>query len=171
MKKIVFFALMVFTMAFSFAAHASSPGTFWVEINGTSLHGSKTYVSNDGQVERYNGANYGLGVRYAVMENVQVFGGFYRNSYDKTSVYLGTNLKLDYFPVAGWRVSPGVKLGVASGYKGTPEDEVLMGAVVPMVLPNVEVGHDGKFVNLAVLPPIGKGRDGVMMIQFGVQLN
>lgn len=53
-------------------------------------------------------------------------GGWFKNSYEKTSVYGLVAFKWEFFKGRTLSVAPGVALGAVSGYKNTPErtDEI-----------------------------------------------
>lgn len=122
----------------------------------------------------YNSANYGLGLKYGMAKYADAFVGFYDNSYNQTSFYAGVNLKRDFYPVGGkFRVAPGVKIGLVTGYEGTPDDDNAWGpgGTAPMAIPNVEVGYDRFYVNTAYIPKVGTATTSVIMVQGGIRID
>lgn len=102
------------------------------------------YVSRHlGGAEALNEANGGLGLELPSGAETVRFGvGFYRNSYDRASAYLG----------AAWRplrVGPatfGVLAGAATGYANAP--------VVPMAGLSIDAGPaKGPRVHVLLMPP------------------
>ena len=111
---------MKITIIAAALAFASLPaaGDVFLDINGTSKHSKDTYIY-DGVTHAYNSRNIGLGLTYGLNKYLDLSGGFYDNSYYKLSVYGGLTLKHDLL-YGNFRITPGVSLGVATGYSDTP---------------------------------------------------
>lgn len=205
-------AMAIAVILFMFVVFGSpevraSEGDFWLEINGTSMHGNsdyhdgwdRTYYDYDfGQPlpvdnllyarkngeytfftetekrRSYNSTNYGAGLKYGFTDYVDGFVGFYDNSYYKTSFYAGVNIKRDFYPLdTKFRIAPGLKLGLVSGYDDTPSGDTTIGPgnTTPLVVPNVEFGYGRYYVNTGFIPAIGNKATWVVMSQAGVRLD
>ena len=186
----------------------AAKGDFWLEINGTSLHGESDYhdgwertdypdydwgkplpvenllyTQKNGEYSfftetekrrSYNSANYGAGLKYGFTDYVDGFVGFYDNSYYKTSFYAGVNIKRDFHPIdTKFRIAPGLKLGLVSGYDGTPDDDTTIGPgnTTPLVVPNVEFGYGRYYINTGFIPAIGEQSTWVVMSQAGIKID
>lgn len=159
-------------------AGRAEAGNLWLEVNGLSYHTesdyhdgyerrygelkdlvgqpgccyanedyTKLYVLEEKR-ESYNGLNYGLGAMYELDEYIGVKGGFYNNSYKKTSLYAGLNVRYE-IPAGPVKVVPNVTGGFVTGYDDTPEDAY---KYQPIVLPSVAVGTDKVRLNVSYLP-------------------
>ena len=134
---------------------------------------TRLYVKEERR-KNYNSANYGFGLKYGLAKYADAFVGFYDNSYDKTSFYGGVNIKRDFYPGGGkFRVAPGLKLGLTTGYEGTPDDDAAWGpgGTAPMAVPNIEVGYGSVYTNAGYIPAIGEQSTWVVMVQGGIRLD
>jgi len=100
----------------------------WLDINMGSYHERGYWWTRDdnGTITEgeFNQKNFGLGLTYGINNYVDINGGFYDNSYNKNSFYAGAIIKYPLpIPSDYLRVEPGIKLNVATGYTGTPDDE------------------------------------------------
>lgn len=87
----------------------------------------------------FNERNYGIGVHlYNDAQSAYTTAGYYRNSLDKNSLYVGGGYKL------GDVISVGIEAGLVSGYT--------KGRVVPFVVPTVWIGP----AKLLYIPKIGE---------------
>lgn len=93
-------------------------GDFWVEANLASYHPSADSYCYEGTCDDFNEFNYGLGLSYEMDELVEWTGGFFRNSYDKNSMYAGIKFKHD-FQLDGGALTPGITVGAVTGYDNT----------------------------------------------------
>lgn len=93
--------------------------------------------------ERFNEANTGLGLEIPSNTESLRFGvGFFRNSYDRTSTYLG----MSWRPVEFGPARIGILFGAASGYLNAP--------VVPMAGLSIDIGPDkGMRLHVLMMPP------------------
>lgn len=122
------------------SAHAS-PGTYWGEYHVGSRHSTPGYYDN-GVYHKWNEKNTGGGLSYEVSYNFETTLGFYRNSYNKLSVYGG----VDFHTASSraWRV--GVSLGPITGYKDTPQKSRFM------VLPNIVLNEGTVRTKIGLIP-------------------
>ena len=93
-------------------------GEVFLDINGASKHSNDTYRYR-GVKHEYNSRNAGLGLTYGLNKYFDLSGGFYDNSYGRLSLYSGVTLKYDLL-YGDFRVTPGVIVGLATGYGRTP---------------------------------------------------
>jgi hypothetical protein len=109
------------------------------------VHIASYHTSRD---ENLNERNYGLGLRMPIRERVFATAGFYRNSLDRESVYLG----------AGWwllekgPMSLRVLVGAVTGYQV---------AVAPVVIPEAAIGARAWRVAFSYVPEIKLDEGGV----------
>jgi len=133
MKRILF---LVLALSMPYIADASE-GDFWIDVNVASYHaGSNGYCYN-GICNDFNQFNYGLGVSYEMDNLVEWTGGFFRNSYDKNSMYGGIKLNHN-FDVGRFDVTPGILIGGVTGYD---ETEVEAAPLQLVALPSVSVSY------------------------------
>ena len=151
-------------------------GDLWLEVNGLSYHTESDYHdgyekrygslyelqgpgccrSDDGKTlyvleekrESYNAYNYGLGAMYELDDHIAVKGGFYNNSYSKTSVYGGVNVRWE-IPVGKLKVVPNTTVGFVTGYDDTP---VEASKYQLTALPAVGIGTDNVRLNVGYIP-------------------
>ena len=157
-------------------AGRAEAGDLWLEVNGLSYHTESDYHdgyekrygslyelqgpgccrSDDGKTlykyvekrESYNAYNYGLGAMYELDDHIAVKGGFYDNSYSKTSVYAGVNVRWE-IPVGKLKVIPNTTVGFVTGYDDT---EVDASKYQLTALPAVGIGTDNVRVNVGYIP-------------------
>jgi hypothetical protein len=143
------FLLLAVACVLLVSSSTAAPGDFWFDVNVASRHSSRDYRWR-GQVQRFNQNNLGLGATYEVNCWCDVKGGFFRNSYDKTSVYAVGNAKWTLVTRPNWSLAPGVALGLVSGYQNTPEQT---GEVAPWGMVSMTVGIGERWrVNLGYIP-------------------
>ena len=140
---------IVFTVSAGYSLYKNSAhaGEIWGEYHVGSNHSDKYWYDDNGRRHEFNENNTGGGISYGINDNVEVIGGFYRNSYDNTSVYAGADVH------TGRRhgISVGVSAGKITGYEDTPT------ATKFMVLPNVVIGNRRSVFRTKVsIMPIGK---------------
>jgi len=114
-------------------------GDVWLDFNGASWHTEKSYYW-DGQTRNYNQANWGLGLGTGLSDWSELKGGWFKNSYYKTSLYLTFDMKPNWLTYRNenWFVAGGIAVGAVTGYHDTPEQT---GTVAPWALPNVTFGN------------------------------
>lgn len=140
MKNII--ALLSF-----FVCTPALAGDLYLDINGYSRHSNDTYVYK-GQVHEFNSNNLGLGLTYGVNKYVEAFAGFYDNSFNKTTLYGGAKLKLD-FNIADVTITPGLNVGAATGYADTP---AMSDYYQVVVMPTVRVTYRGVGLTIGYVP-------------------
>lgn len=130
----------------------------YIDINGFSKHSLDHYVYN-GKKTKFNSNNFGLGITTSLNKYLDFKYGGYYNSYYKTSLYTGLNIKMD-ISVGPFIVAPGLFGGVATGYDNTP---VGAGMVQPFVIPNFTVRYKDVGVTIGYIPatPVKDGYEEV----------
>ena len=126
---------------------------YWGEYHVGSNHSQPGYFDRNGYRE-FNENNTGGGITYEIDNNVEVLGGFFKNSYNNTAVYGG----FDFHTSRARYVSVGVALGPITGYKDTPQNAYWM------VLPNVVFGNDKVRTKIGYIP----GDVSVMTLTVGI---
>lgn len=162
MKKITTALLLV-------ASTASHARDLYLDVNGYSWHSKDSYVYR-GQPGKYNPYNAGLGVTYGLTKNVEVFAGYYYNSFNRDTVYGGAKIKHD-FAFGDVTITPGLNIGVATGYANTPAQSDYYQLVI---MPAVRVTYRGIGLTLGYVPRIEKENfDAVSIItaQINIRLN
>lgn len=141
-------------------------GDFFLEINQTSWHSEKGYMSSEcsdynikGQCQHayqknkeYNSDNHGLGLSYTMLPYLDIKAGFYDNSFYVRSNYVGVNVHHDFHFKERVVIVPGLAVGLVTGYKPTQMSSVQIGSAMLMVLPNVDVGTKNLRVNFGLIP-------------------
>jgi len=102
-------------------------GELWLDLNVASIHGDKDYnvqTCEDCEPERmdYNWFNPGVGLTYSVFDQLDISGGVYHNSFDKTSWYTHGYAKLPFQLTTHMSFDLGPFVGLATGYEDTPKD-------------------------------------------------
>ncbi|MHB1700908.1 MAG: hypothetical protein ACYCSN_12415 [Acidobacteriaceae bacterium] len=99
-----------------------------------------------------NQDNPGLGLEYQATPNWGLAGGFYKNSYSRTSAYA----LMSYTPLrlalpAAWRVNAGLTAGVVSGYTSAeaPARPLALAALIEVR------NRQGYGINLVAVPNMG----------------
>jgi hypothetical protein len=104
----------------------------------------------------YNERNYGIGVQRQVADDWSVSAGVYRNSLDRTTVYVGGT----WTPIAFGSFRAGVFGGLATGYDY---------AVVPFGGPMLEARIGRVMAQAVVIPPVGeKAPSTVLALRLGI---
>lgn len=145
--------LAVVVILFMFVAFGSptvnaAPGDFWVDANLASKHTHASEYTYKGKTEDYNEANYGLGLSYDIDGTFEATAGFFRNSYDKHSNYIGVKAKHD-FRFGYVTVTPGVTAGFVTGYDDTEVDAPVL---QPIVVPSVAVEYNNFRTTIGYIP-------------------
>ena len=156
--KVILFILFAVTVVMHILHHHANAGELWGEYHVGSNHSERYYWEGNERHE-YNEKNTGGGIAYGLNDNIEVIGGFYRNSYDNTSSYVGADIH------TGRRhgVSVGVSAGRITGYEDTP-----LGTKY-MVLPNVVIGNEYNVFRVKVgIQPIGDGK--LMTLTIGLSI-
>lgn len=116
-----------------------------LDINTASKHDNINYGRN----QTYNENNNGLGFSFGYSEAIDIKLGYYKNSYNKTSVYTGFVFNKDYYFHNDFVISPGLGLMFATGY-----DKVLNNVpiVAPMLHPSISFGFRTLRSTIGYLP-------------------
>lgn len=139
--------LFIAALAMGGACSPARAGDLFLDINGYSKHSLDGYKYR-GVYHQFNSRNTGLGLTTGLGKYFEASAGFFDNSYGRTSGYVGAKLKHD-FAHGHFRVSPGINVGVASGYQHTP---VHSAALQPVLIANVRVTWRGVGATLGYLP-------------------
>jgi hypothetical protein len=102
----------------------------WLDVHLTTSHTKRSYTDQSGKDIEYNQNNFGLGLALPVYTNIDVRAGFFKNSFNNTSVYAGA----DFYVNRSRYFTYGVNAGVASGYENTPAQT---STLAPMLMPHV----------------------------------
>ena len=143
----------------STVAHAA-PSRWALDVNTTSHH-TQAWAR-----QQLNQSNPGLGLEYQFRPGWSAMGGFYRNSYRRTTGYvLAAWTPLHVALPAGLRLDAGLAVGLVSGYRRSevPTAPLAAGAVLRLrtargfginllAVPNTQGGSG--FVGLQIVVPI-----------------
>lgn len=94
-----------------------------------------------GTKEKYNEQNHGLG--YMTLDGL--FGGAYKNSLGKTSVYGGKEFQSDPYKLGPVELKALFDLGAVTGYKKP---------ITPVAMPGLGVSFNDYMLALGLIPPI-----------------
>lgn len=144
-------------------------GDTWLDLNLTSFHTEQHYWW-EGEMRRYNNRNLGLGFTHEFADWLEVKGGFFENSYDKTSVYAVVGLDYDLVKSKRWVLAPGVAGGFVTGYDDTPEQA---DTVAPWGMLSMTIGYANRWrLNLGYLPSrlFDVGTVDLVTVQVGIRL-
>ncbi len=114
-------------------------GKIWGEYHVGSKHAKATYEEN-GIRKEFNEKNTGGGLSYELNNHIDITGGFFRNSFNKNSMYAGIDVH-----TAGM-VRVGVAAGRITGYKDTPVNTDWI------VTPNVTFGNGRVRTRVGLIP-------------------
>jgi len=155
MKYILVVLLMVTAQA-----HAKD---LWLDVHMVSKHSSNTYT-REGVVREYNEINLGLGLTKELSHRWSARVGVYKNSYYKTSVYLGYAARHTIYKMKGVKVDAELFLGAVSGYTRNSST-----GIIPMGLPALSVSHGRVKAIVGYIPAFG-GTDSVATLSLGFKL-
>ncbi len=133
----------------------------WLDINMGSHHERGYWWTRDdnGNITEgeFNQKNFGLGLTYGVDKYIDVYGGFYDNSYNNNSFYAGALVKYPLFTKkSNWlRLEPGIKLTAATGYLDTPDEKDTINGIMyaPMLHLGIQI-VDTVGISLGYVPDI-----------------
>lgn len=142
-------------------------GDVWLDLNLGSKHfgGSDGYCYQ-GTCGSLNQNNPGIGMSYEYTDNVELKAGYYENSYFKTTAYLAVTASANYRS-HGFSLSPGLTVGVVTGYD---ETRVMADQVQPVAMASLKLQYREVRAILTYLPMrqvVGVGNDMVAM-QVGI---
>lgn len=110
--------LAIWVLSLTLMAKSASANDTWLDVNLASNHSIDYYMKN-GQRHNFNEDNFGLGITKELSQSFDFKTGFFKNSFNNQSLYIGGNLKHTQ-KIGQWFIEPGVTLGVATGYQDTP---------------------------------------------------
>jgi len=105
----------------------SDVGQIWGEYHVGSVHSQSYWYDENHSRHEFNEDNTGGGISYEASNHVEFGAGFFRNSYNNTSVYAGIDLHSD----ARRPLRIGISVAPITGYRDTPMNSDWM------LLPNV----------------------------------
>lgn len=105
-----------------------------------------------GTDKKYNEQNHGLG--YMTLDGL--FGGAYKNSLGKNSIYFGKEFQSDPYKLGPVELRALFDLGGATGY-GRP--------ITPLAMPGVGISYDDYMLALGLVPPIKNVTPGTLALQ------
>ncbi len=156
-------------VAFGLPEVNAAAGDFWIDANLASKHTSSSQYNYNGKTGNYNERNYGLGVSYDMTGTFEATAGFFRNSYNKHSNYVGVKVKHD-FNIRNMTVTPGVTVGLVTGYKNTEVEAPLF---QPIAVPSITVQYNN-FRTVVGYIPLRLATDAdtdVITFQIGYRFN
>ena len=149
---------------------SADEGDIWIDINGISKHfggEDQIFTDTDGRRREFNETNIGLGVTYEAGKWYEIKAGFYENTYYKTTAYAGANVAYD-LRIGDLVVSPGVTVGLVTGYDDTP---MQVWAIQPMAMPTLSVQYKSVRLNIGYMPlnqVFNRGND-IITFQLGLK--
>jgi len=178
-------SICVSSIMFLISKASASEGQLWLDLNITGKH-SRDYwwsMDDDGpQKHYYNEKNFGVGLAYGINDYIDLMGGsVFKNSYNKTSYYVGGNLKYPISLFSDTRLEIGVMVAGATGYMGTGQEKDTIEGILPYVIPNVTlIAEDTFYARVGWIPDLDghdtseypmDDRIEVITLQFGVKLH
>lgn len=152
----------IITILLFLATAPAQAGDLYLDVNGYSWHSKEEYVYR-GQPGKYNAHNTGLGVTYELTQYTEVFAGYYYNSFKRDTVYGGVKIKHD-FAFGEVTITPGLNVGVATGYANTPAQSDYYQLVI---MPAVRLTYRGVGFTVGYVPRIEKPNfDAVSAVTF-----
>lgn len=133
------------------AALPAQAGDLFLDINGYSFHSNETYKYN-GKREKFNSQNAGVGLTYGMGKYIEASAGYFRNSFDKDTIYGSAKLKYS-FNFGEVSVTPGINIGLATGYMDTP---VQSDQYQVVVMPTLRLTYRGVGLTLGYFPQVEK---------------
>lgn len=112
----------------------------------------------------YNEFNYGIGVEYALTQDLRAGLGTFNNSLGRDSWYFGGT----YTPLEVLGVKVGTSFGVVTGYVRNSNKGL------PMFAPTLVFERQGYGINVVVIPPVQHGKaktSGVLGLQLKLRLD
>ena len=159
MHKHILAAALVAALIVPIAASATP--TWTLDLNLASWH-TERWARHE-----LNQRNPGAGITAHINSNWSVSGGFYRNSYRRTSTYLLANwTPLHASLPAGWSVAAGATAGLDSGYRS---NELATQPWVAAALLRLR-SPAGWSVNLTAVPNAAGRRSGFIGAQVSMPL-
>lgn len=184
-KKITWFVLFVLLLTFWTAVITkcaeAGERKLWLNVHLASWHSDDTYTQRDEiityqephgvigyepkVIAPYREHNFGLGFGYAFNDEFEARAGFYNNSVDKTSFYIGgaatTSRKR--------RVSIGIFGGFVSGYEdGNKGGDIEYKKIMPFILPIAQINFRRWRIEPGYEPKITSDGDHILTLTAGI---
>lgn len=160
-------AILLVCLLFAYNKANADEGDFVLNLTIASYHQDREYCHEGICGKRYNENNLGLGIKYGLGDNFDLIGGFFDNSFDHTSFYVGMNIHREFKFMDGiLKISPGIVLGGATGYEDTPQRTYAFG-LTPLAIPNINFEVNHAQLNVGYIPAIGDGTTNVLALQLG----
>jgi len=137
MNKILLLLAVSVLLLFAYDIQAAE-GDLWLDFNLASKHTNASQYTYKGETKDFNESNLGAGLSYDIDGTFEATAGFFRNSYDKNSTYVGVKAKHD-FRFGRVLVAPGVTVGLVTGYDDT---EVQGAKLQPLAVPSLTFTFD-----------------------------
>lgn len=118
--------------AFGVGIYKAIAADTWVTASFASYHFDRS--------KDYNERNFGAGLERSISENVRLVAGAYRNSFYRTSVYVGGV----YAPLRAGVLSAGVVGGLVTGYQSSVSPG--LAPTVMLELPALGIGLNALFL-------------------------
>lgn len=141
----------IITVFLLLVAAPAQAGDLYLDVNGYSWHSKQNYVYR-GQAGTYNPHNAGLGVTYGLSQYTEVCAGYYYNSFNRDTLYGGVKIKHD-FDLGSVTITPGLNVGVATGYANTPAQSDHYQLVI---MPAVRLTYQGVGLTIGYVPRLEK---------------
>ena len=161
-KTLIVAAIVAALAAPAIASAAQATRWSWsLDLNLASIH-TERWARHS-----LNQNNLGLGATAHFSRDWSVSGGWYRNSYRRTSAYLLANWTPLHLPLrGGWSLAAGVTGGLDSGYR---TDELATQPWVAAALLRLR-SPAGWSINLTAVPNDGPNRSGFVGAQLSLPL-
>ncbi|MHB0978435.1 MAG: hypothetical protein ACYC1K_03500 [Minisyncoccota bacterium] len=138
---------LILFLAIMLPHNISTAGELYIDINGKAWHDNKTY-RYEKQTFNYNENNLGLGLTYSIHKYIEISTGYYYNSFRRNTLYGAAKLKYD-IKYKAFTITPGLGLGLVTGYEDTP---VKADIIQPVVIPVLRIVYEKVGLTIGYLP-------------------
>ena len=129
--------LVLLLLLYSCSVHAT-----WLDIHLTSVHQYSTYEHNN--IDKpINQNNFGIGLSFKYSQSIDIAVGYYRNSIDHPSTYVGGSIH-----TSNKYLNFNVCMGLVTGY----EELDRIGLIVPIILPGISVTYNRVKLRVGIIP-------------------
>ena len=135
----------------------------WINIHVASKHERESYQDGKGNEIHYNENNFGIGFSYSLVSYIDAKGGFFKNSYNKTSWYAGLDMHTSYNNL----FAVGIDVGAATGYDETPVSDT---KIVPIAMPHLSLIFKNFKFQLGYIPPVSPKLTSVLTFSVSISL-
>jgi hypothetical protein len=158
MKSAILSVLLAFSSTAQATPTKASPQnhTWRLDVHGLSRHFDRCHSKC---TKQYNEQNFGLGLAYKVNKTFDLMAGFYDNSFNVQSTYVGVNIGHTF-----GHFTPGIMIGGINGYTFDGLEESEFG---PALLPNVSFDADRFQINVGYIPADFGGKSAVLTFRAG----